>query len=156
MKKLLTKYLVIIIAVLSFTACEEEANQPLLDIINEDLGYIPVISSFSLAAPSSSAVMPGDDCTFDLRYWSEGNLSDIEFWLVDEIDQTLIEAFDYSPAYSNVTKTDSLLFDFTVPPLYQPGDTFYIEARVRNEGLEDYPTTAEVMLTIPEENNNDD
>lgn len=136
---------------LLFTACDEEPTQALEDIIKEDKGYLPVIASFTLVSPEEPKVQPGMETTFDLRYWSEGNIEEIQYWMIDEDQvETMIAEQAYEPAYSSVTWTDSLIFNYTIPATLQPGDTLSIEARVFNEGLEEYPATSSITLAVPE------
>lgn len=142
--------LLILLMVCCLSSCDEEPTEALEDIIKEDLGYLPVIATFSLVSPEEPEVQPGMDVTFDLRFWSEGNIDKIEYWLVNEDEETKIGEQAYSPAYSTVSRTDSALFDFTVPASLEQGDAIAVQARVFNEGLEEYPATSSVTLTVPE------
>lgn len=137
-----------IVACLS--SCDEEPTQALEDIIKEDLGYLPVIATFSLVSPEEPEVQPGTNTTFDLRFWSEGNIDKIQYWLINEEEETMIGEQAYTPAYSMVSRTDSALFNFTLPASLEAGDAISVQARVFNEGLEEYPASASVTLTVPE------
>lgn len=151
MKNINIIYGLMVVILLPFlAACDEEPTQALEDIIKEDKGYLPVIAKFSLVSSDAPVVQPGMETTFDLRYWSEGDIEDIQYWLLQDDSETMIGEQAYSPAYSKVTRTDSLLFHYTLPATLQPGDTIFIEARVHNVGLEEYPATASTRLTVPE------
>lgn len=134
---------------LTFASCDKSPTEDLEDIIKEDLGYVPKIATFTLLDPASTDVQPGTDCTFDLRYWSEGQISDIQFYLIIAGEETQIGQQDYVPAYSEVTRTDSLIFNYQIPASLQPGTSFSIQARVTNQGLEQYPAMAAIDFTIP-------
>lgn len=142
--------LLIFATMLGLVACDEEPTEALEDIIREDLGYMPVIATFSLVSPDETEVQPGTNTSFDLRFWSEGDIAEIQYWMIVDETETLIGDQDYAPAYSIITRTDSALFDFTVPASLQAGDTISVQARVFNEGLEDYPASASVTLTVVE------
>jgi hypothetical protein len=151
MKLINKKYPFILVSVICCLAsCDEEPTAALEDIIKEDLGYMPVIATFELISPDEPEVEPGMNASFDLRFWSEGDIDKIEYWMIEGEDETMIGEQAYSPAYSMVSRTDSALFNFTVPASLQAGDTIAVQARVFNEGLEEYPATASVTLTVPE------
>src|SRR5690554_3145479 len=104
MKNIL-KYTAVILALMAFAGCDEEPTDALEEIIKEDKGYLPVIATFTLTDPDDPVITPGQTTTFDLRYWSEGVVSEIEFWMIRDEAETLIEEYDYTPAYSDVTRT---------------------------------------------------
>lgn len=151
MKTLTKIYPLVILALMAcLTSCDEEPTEALEEIIKEDLGYLPVIASFNMVSPDASEVQAGTTVTFDLRFWSEGNIAEIQYWLVSDGDEALLEEQAYTPAYSTVSRTDSALFNFTVPASLQAGDEITVQARVINEGLEEYPTSASIILKVPE------
>lgn len=131
-------------------SCDEDPTDALQEIIKEDKGYLPVISKFTLVSPGTTTVQPGAQRKVDLRYWSEGEIEAVQFWMVKGEEETLISEQAYSPAYSFVTRTDSLIFNYTVPATMQVGDEFAIQARVINEGLEEYPASASINLKVVE------
>ncbi len=148
--------LVLALAAGIMAACDRDADQPLKDIIKQDLGYLPVIASFSLASPTPAAgtaptpVKPGTACTFDLRYWSEGQIDRVQ--LSSRVGATATPSFiydqGYAPAYSSITRTDSLRVTYTVPADAAAGTRIRVEARVTNVDLADYPRTAAVELLV--------
>ena len=157
MKKLKTYALLLFVLTAGLLwACDEDADQPLKNIIKEDLGYLPVIASFALASPTPAAgtaptpVKPGTACTFDLRYWSEGPIDRVQF--SSRVGATATPGFiydqGYAPAYSNITRTDSLRVAYTVPADAAAGTRIRVEARVTNVDLADYPRTAAVELLV--------
>jgi hypothetical protein len=143
------KIFTLLFVAMLFASCDKEPTEDLEAIIKEDLGYLPVIASFTLKSPATTTVQPGEQATFDLRYWSEGNLDRIQFWLLKN-DTTLITELDYVPAYSSVSRTDSLIFNYTVPANVEPGTAFSIQTRVYNEGLEENPVSSSVALKVAE------
>ena len=108
--------IIIMFAVLAvFAACDEDADHELENIIKEKGGYFPVISSLSLEMPDEEA-NPGETLTLDLRYWSQGEMESIV--LMEALDDgalSEVDRVDYQPAYSSVTRTDSLLLNYQVP-----------------------------------------
>jgi hypothetical protein len=148
MKKTFNPY-TIVLAVLAIAcfACDEDPSDDLNAIIKEDKGYVPKIARFTMVAPAGTTVAAGANLNFDLRYWSEGTIKDVQFWLINGTTETRIAEQAYAPAYSKVTRTDSLMFTVQAPALAS-GTSFSVQARVSNEGLEDYPTKAAVALRI--------
>jgi hypothetical protein len=151
MKKL-TIYPLLVVALLAvgLGACDREADQDLKDIIKQDLGYQPVIASFTLVSPAPAAVKPGTTCTFDLRYWSEGQIDQVR--LLSRVGPTgafsTVYEQGYTPAYSTISRTDSLRLNYTVPADATAGTRIRVEARVTNVDLADYPRTAAVDLVV--------
>jgi hypothetical protein len=131
-------------------ACDKEADQALKDIIKQDLGYLPVISSFTLVSPAPANVRPGATVTLDLRYWSEGQIDRVQLSSRRGTAGTpaLIYDQNYTPAYSRVSRTDSLRVNYTIPADVAAGTRIRMEASVVNVGLPDYPRTATVELTV--------
>ncbi|WP_224997840.1 hypothetical protein [Cesiribacter sp. SM1] len=148
MNKLYKTFAALFFGMVLFASCEKEPTEDLTNIIKEDLGYLPVIASFTLKSPATTTVQPGTQATFDLRYWSEGALSKVEFWMIQGENETLLTEQAYVPAYSTLSRTDSLIFNYTVPANLQPGAAFSIQSRVYNEGLEEYPVSSSVALTV--------
>ncbi|MBW3468331.1 hypothetical protein [Arthrospiribacter ruber] len=133
------------------SSCDIGPTDALQDIIQEDLGYIPVISNFTLRSPTASETSPtaGTDCTFDLRYWSEGEIDRIQFWVkVGGANPERLDDRPYEPAFSNITKTDSLLFNYTIPNGIEAGTVISMEARITNTNLPDFPVSREVNVTV--------
>lgn len=131
------------------TSCDIGPTDALMDIIKEDKGYIPVIANFTLSSPAPAQALPGTECRFDLRFWSEGEIDKIRFWVkVGSADAVQVQESDYSPAFSNVSKTDSLLFNYTIPNNVVAGTIIGVEARVTNQNLPDYAVTRNVNVTV--------
>lgn len=132
-------------------SCDVAPTDALMEIIKEDLGYIPVIANFTLASPIASATAPlaGTNCSFDLRYWSEGEIDRIQFWVkVGTADPVLLDDRPYTPAFSNISKTDSLMFNYTIPAVTPVGTVVGMEARVTNKNLPNFPVTRTVNVTV--------
>ncbi|MDT0677970.1 hypothetical protein [Autumnicola musiva] len=90
----------------------------------------PVIASFTTADGDYS---PGSEITLDLRYWSNDSIEQVDFFAqVDghpELDD--LRVFPYEEAYSALSRTDSLLIDYTVPNV-PSGTEFEFQVVVRN------------------------
>lgn len=115
MKNKIYNLIMIMAALAVFAACDEEADHELQNIIQETRGYFPVISSFSMEMPDEE-VNPGESLTLDLRYWSQGEMESIV--LMEALDGgslSEVNRVNYQPAYSAVTRTDSLLLNYQVP-----------------------------------------
>jgi hypothetical protein len=148
MKKIINLYtLTLAVMAFAFVACDEDPTDDLKDIIKEDLGYVPKIARFTLITPATSTVPSGSNVSVDLRYWSEGTIENIQFFLIEGTTETKIAEQPYAPAFSKITKTDSLIFTYQVPAMAS-GTAFSIQARVINDGLEDYPTKSSLAFKI--------
>lgn len=150
MKNIIKKYLVIAaISAGIFTACDIAATDPLMDIIKEDKGYIPVVAGWTLRTPAAAALTPGANAVFDLRYWSEGEIDKIRFFVkIGDAENQMVSEQDYSPAYSNVSKTDSLLINYTLPATVAVGTPVIFRAEVTNRNLPDYPVGRSLTLPV--------
>jgi hypothetical protein len=149
--KTFTYSLLLTLGLGSFYACEVAPTDALMEIIKEDFGYIPVIANFTLASPTASATAPiaGTNCTFDLRYWSEGEIDRIQFWVrVGTQEPVMVDDRPYTPAFSNITKTDSLRFNYTIPAATPVGTVVGMEARITNKNVPNFPVTRTVNVTV--------
>jgi hypothetical protein len=129
MKNKIYYIMMILAALVVFTACDEEADHELQDIIKEKGGYFPVISSLSLEMPDEE-LNPGETVTLDLRYWSQGDMESIV--LMESVDGAAlseVNRVDYQPAYSARTRTDSLLLNYQVPA--NLADTTMVKLKVQ-------------------------
>jgi len=149
MKTYIKKYLAIAaLSVGIFTACDIAATDPLMDIIKEDQGYIPVVAGWTMRTPTPVTLTPGANAVFDLRYWSEGEIDKIRFFVkIGTAENQMISEQNYVPAYSNITKTDSLLINYTLPASVAVGTPVIFRAEVTNKNLPDYPVGR--SLTFP-------
>ena len=137
------------VAMLVLGACDEDPTDDLYDIIKDDLGYTPKITQFKLVTPTTSPVPAQSTITFDLRFFSEGEISGIKFYKIVGTDTALISEQPYAPAYSKVTKTDSLMFNYSLPASLTSGTNFSVQARVAGTGrLETHPTISSVALRV--------
>lgn len=150
------KHIFILLGVIATTfgivACDEEPTDALMEIIEEDLGYVPRIARFTMVQPTpagaTTTVAAGATLVFDLRYWSEGTIKDIQFYRIEGANETKIGEVPYAKAFSKITLTDSLRWTYQAPALAS-GTTFSIQARVSNTGLENYPArSANINLKI--------
>jgi hypothetical protein len=137
-------------AAFALTSCDEDPSDALREIIKEDLGYLPVIARFNLLTPPAGQVRAGVNCTFDLRFWSEGEIDRIEVWnrigTTGEFER--VNQLPYNPAFSSITRTDSLIVNYTVPANVDAGTSIRVEVRIANTGLADFPRVSGVNLTV--------
>jgi len=139
--------IIIMFAVLAvFAACDEDADHELENIIKEKGGYFPVISSLSLEMPDEEA-NPGETLTLDLRYWSQGEMESIV--LMEALDDgalSEVDRVDYQPAYSSVTRTDSLLLNYQVPS--NLSDTTSVKLKVQVINLNELTKADSVIFNV--------
>jgi hypothetical protein len=144
-----TRYIFPVIALVATAlltvSCDEDPTDALKSIIKDDLGYVPRISSFTLVQPASTTVPAGSNITLDLRYWSEGTIKDIQFYQIMNGAEVQVGQHAYAPAYSKITRTDSLRYTYLVPGDLSSGTAFSIQARVTNAGLEQYPAKSALL-----------
>ncbi|EIM73804.1 hypothetical protein A3SI_17187 [Nitritalea halalkaliphila LW7] len=151
MKKILKNtVLALSLASLSLVACDIDPTQPLRDIIREDLGYLPVVAGWSLRTPAAAELRPGANATLDLRFWSEGEIDRIRLFVTVNGSETMVEEKAYSPAYSEITRTDSLLFSYTVPQTAAVGSPIIFRSEVINRDLPDFPVGRSLTFTLQE------
>ncbi|WP_353132218.1 hypothetical protein [Pseudopedobacter sp.] len=110
------KYISLIMMSLILMSCEKDADQWLKDNI-KIIGKVPVITSFTVTpAQADNKVPAGQTIKLDLRYWSEDPIDKIELKAaIGAGAYQLVESKPYQKAYSNVSKTDSLIFNYPVP-----------------------------------------
>ncbi|QEK50638.1 hypothetical protein FYC62_02375 [Pedobacter aquae] len=111
------KYLMILFALpLCFTACEKDADQWLKDNTTI-IGKLPVITSLRITpTQANNNVTAGQNVRLDLRFWSDDPIDKIELKAaVGTNPSQVVSTTLYQKAYSNISKTDSLLLNYTVP-----------------------------------------
>lgn len=115
------KYKLIIIVSLAFTticftACEKDADEWLKDNVTV-IGKFPIITAFRInPTQANNNVTAGQNVKLDLRYWSQDPIDKIELRAtVGTGTVQTISTTPYQSAYSNVSKTDSLILNYTVP-----------------------------------------
>ncbi len=117
-------------------ACEQEPDQWLQDNIQEGRGYFPVVASLAVASPASTSTLkPGDPVTLDLRYWSLDPIQEVRLYAKPGANapETLVATTPYVPAYSTVTRTDSLLLNYQLPAGITPPATVTLRTEVVNQ-----------------------
>jgi hypothetical protein len=132
------------VLIIMLTSCEEDPTDDLMELVKEDKGYVPKISAFTMVTPAAT-VPAGSSVTLDLRYWSEGTINNIQFWTISGGVESQVDELPYAKAYSKVTRTDSLRYNYVVPADLVSGTTFSLQARVTNAGLEEYPTKSALI-----------
>lgn len=110
--------LIILLALITicFTACEKDADQWLKDNTTV-IGKLPVIAAFRITpTQANNNVTAGQNIKLDLRYWSDDPIDKIELKAtVGTGTVQTVATTPYQSAYSNVSKTDSLILNYTVP-----------------------------------------
>ncbi|MCO4294271.1 hypothetical protein NF867_15525 [Solitalea sp. MAHUQ-68] len=145
MKKNLNRLYLFLIAVssIALVSCEKDADQWLQDNVTV-IGKYANIAKFS--APSATAAA-GSKIKLDLRYWSEDPIDKIN--LKDSIGTAAkkqVFTTAYSPAYSAITKTDSLIIEYTVPAGLAPKTVILLEAEVVNKNTLKNTSTFKVTV----------
>lgn len=110
-------YISFIMMSMVLTSCEKDADQWLKDNV-KIIGKAPVITGFSITpAQADNKVPAGQTIKLDLRYWSDDPIDKIELRSAVGTGAAyqLVESRPYQKAYSNVSKTDSLIFNYSVP-----------------------------------------
>jgi hypothetical protein len=140
--KVFKNVLIVLTLFALLTGCYQEDNW-LEDNWEKPGEYYPVVSNVTIISDQET-YSEGDDIQFDLRFYSKGNVESIT--ALEEYGGNAQEAFAefaYSDAaYSEVSQTDSLLIDYTVPN-GSSGTTISFEFVVTNEnGLTDSNVSA--------------
>lgn len=133
--KILNILLLAIASAVVLGSCKKpKPNQWLLDNVTI-VGHNPVIASFSIVAPQTTAVASGSTVNLDLRYWSEDPIDSINLSSTVGAGGTkqLISTTTDQKAYSSVTRTDSLRMQYQVPAGLTSGTTITLEARIANK-----------------------
>lgn len=92
---------------------------------------VPLIASFTTA---DEDYYPGSEITLDLRYWSNDQIAQVDFFAQVEGHPDLddLRVFPYEEAYSAESRTDSLLITYIVPNV-PSGTEFGFQVVVKNE-----------------------
>lgn len=141
------KYLIALLALpICFTACEKDADQWLKDNVTV-IGKLPVIAGFSITpTQANNNVTAGQNVRFDLRYWSDDSIDKVELKAtVGTGTQRTVSTTPYQSAYSNVSKTDSLLLNYTVPNV-SVGTTINMQVVVTNKNT--LTKSSNLVLTV--------
>lgn len=112
------------------TSCYEDNNW-LEENVEETGRSFPLIASFTTADEDYS---PGSEITLDLRYWSNDDIEQVDFFAqvegYSELDD--LRVYPYEEAYSALSRTDSLIIKYTVPNV-PSGTRFGFSVVVKNE-----------------------
>jgi hypothetical protein len=150
--KILHKFLMIAAAAVALSACEQEPDKWLQENIQEGRGYFPVIASASVTAPALTDVKPGSEVTVDLRYWSRDPIQEVRLYARPGATavETLVSTTPYTPAYSEVSRTDSMLLKYAVPADLVPAKgALRLRAEVVNENTLTKSITLPVIDIVP-------
>lgn len=129
MKTNIIKTLMLGLILIGVSSCYDDDNW--LDKNMEETGRsVPLIASFTSA---DKEFPPGATITLDLRYWSNDEIEQVDFFAQvkgkPELDD--LRVYPYEPAYSARSRSDSLLIKYTVPNVPK-GTDFGFQVVVRN------------------------
>ncbi|WEK19522.1 MAG: hypothetical protein P0Y49_22370 [Candidatus Pedobacter colombiensis] len=135
MKKNITTYIVGLFAFgLILSACKKNAPDQWLQENITIIGKVPVIASFTVKPPQTTNVGAGSTVTLDLRYWSDDPIDKINLRAtVGSTPQQIVSTTAYQKAYSQVSRTDSLLLPYPVPTGLAVGTAIVMEVEVVNK-----------------------
>lgn len=128
--KTIFKALLLGFITVSISSCYNDDNW--LDDNMEETGRsVPMIASFTTSDEDYSS---GAEITLDLRYWSNDDIEQIDFFAQVEGHPELddLRVIPYEEAYSELSRTDSLLITYTVPDV-PSGTDFGFQVVVKNE-----------------------
>lgn len=130
-----------------FSACKKNApDQWLKDNINV-IGKVPVIAGFTVKPPQTTNVTAGATVQLDLRYWSDDPIDKINLRsTVGTGAQQTVSTTAYQKAYSQVSKTDSLLLAYPVPAGLAVGTAIVMEVEVVNKNTLTKKTTLSLKV----------
>jgi len=123
-------------AMLLLSACKKnDADQWLKDNVTV-IGKVPVVASFTVKPPQTTTVVAGTSIQLDLRYWSDDPIDKINLRsAVGTGAQEVVSATPYQKAYSQISRTDSLLLTYPVPSGLVTGTTIAVEVEVVNKNM---------------------
>lgn len=111
------------------SACDEDDF--FTDNITKTGRAFPVVSIFLF--DDASSFEPGGTVIGDVRFFSDDPIETINLFAeVGGQPQELVSTTPYEPAFSPVTKSDSLILEYTVPQVPQ-GTEITLEVEVVNE-----------------------
>ena len=140
-------YLPFLAIALVVTSCEENDPDQWLKENIQIVGKLPVIASFGVVAPQTTTVPAGSTVNLDLRYWSDDPVDKINLYAtVGTGAKQTISSTTYQPAFSNVSKTDSLRLPYTVPAGLASGTSIKVDAEVLNKNT--LTKTSSVTLRV--------
>ncbi|MNL10779.1 hypothetical protein D3C87_1315900 [compost metagenome] len=148
MKKKILTYAVLLFASAGlFSACEKnDADQWLKDNVDV-IGKVPMIAGFTVKPPQTTNVAAGSTVQLDLRYWSDDPVDKISLRsTVGTGAQQTVSTTAYQKAYSQVSKTDSLLLAYPVPAGLAVGTAIVMEVEVVNKNTLTKKTTLSLKV----------
>lgn len=146
MKKRISTYTTgLFAAILLFSACKKnDADQWLKDNVTV-IGKVPVVAAFTVKPPQTTTVAAGTSIQLDLRYWSDDPIDKINLRsAVGTGAQEIVSSTPYQKAYSQISRTDSLLLTYPVPSGLATGTSIAIEVEVVNKNT----LTRKTVLTL--------
>ena len=135
MKNKISKLFIAVFAtVVMISSCKKnDPDQWLKDNITI-VGKVPVVAGFTVKPPQTTNVAAGASVQLDLRYWSDEQIDKINLRsTVGANAQSLVSTTPYQKAYSNVSRTDSLLLGYQVPGDLAKGTSIVMEVEVVNK-----------------------
>jgi hypothetical protein len=130
-----------------FAACKKDAPDQWLKDNITIIGKVPVIAGFTVKPPQTTNVAAGSTVTLDLRYWSDDPIDKISLRsAVGTAAQQVVSTTAYQKAYSQVSRTDSLLLNYPVPGGLAVGTAIVMEVEVVNKNTLTKKTTLSLKV----------
>lgn len=146
MKRNISTYVTILFAATMLcAACKKNAPDQWLKDNIDIVGKVPIIAGFTVKPPQTTNVIPGSTVQLDLRYWSDDPIDKINLRAtVGAGAQQSVSTTAYQKAYSQVSRTDSLLLAYPVPAGLTVGTAIVMEVEVVNKNA----LTKKTMLNL--------
>lgn len=135
MKKNITTYVIGLFSVgILLSACKKNAPDQWLQDNITIIGKVPTVAGFTVKPPQTTNVAAGSTVTLDVRYWSDDPIDKINLRAtVGATAQQVVSTTAYQRAYSQVSRTDSLLLTYPVPVGLAVGTAIVMEVEVVNK-----------------------
>lgn len=146
-RNILTYAAVLFVSATLFSACKKNAPDQWLKDNIDVIGKVPVIAGFTVKPPQTTNVAAGSTVQLDLRYWSDDPVDKINLRsTVGTGTQQAVSTTAYQKAYSQVSKTDSLLLAYPVPAGLAVGTAIVMEVEVVNKNTLTKKTTLSLKV----------
>lgn len=146
-KNILTYSTLLFVSLALFSACKKDAPDQWLKDNIDIIGKVPVIAGFTVKPPQTTNVAAGSTVQLDLRYWSDEPIDKINLRsTVGTGAQQTVSTTAYQKAYSQVSRTDSLLLPYPVPAGLAVGTAIVMEVEVVNKNTLTKKTTLSLKV----------
>lgn len=134
MKKNITYIVGLLTVGMLLSACKKDAPDQWLKDNITIIGKVPVVAGFTVKPPQTTNVGAGSTVILDLRYWSDDPIDKVNLRAtVGSTPQQTVSTTAYQKAYSQVSRTDSLLLSYPVPTGLAVGTAIVMEVEVVNK-----------------------